>query len=173
MNNPSDQQEEEFELFSRLNPGSRVNESSGDLLAPSVHASSTSSSTRQFQRELRLMMYGFGDSSKPLDESVELMEELVMDHLMDWCRQSFAAASSINMNPSSQNQRKKLKLENFLHSIRKNPKKFARAEELLFRFDELSKARKAFDTSASATASAAVNYSSSSAYPYSLGITRQ
>jgi hypothetical protein len=33
-----------------------------------------------------------------------------------------------------------------LFALRKDPKKLGRAEELLFRFEELNKARKAFET---------------------------
>lgn len=38
---------------------------------------------RQFSRELRLMMYGFGDVSQPLDESVDVMEELVVNYITE------------------------------------------------------------------------------------------
>lgn len=41
-----------------------------------------------------------------------------------------------------------IKMEDLLFSLRKDQKKQKRAEELLFRFDELLKARKAFDTTA-------------------------
>jgi hypothetical protein len=36
-------------------------------------------------------------------------------------------------------------IDDFLFVLRKDKKKLARAEELLFRFEELAKARKAFE----------------------------
>jgi transcription initiation factor TFIID subunit 13 len=44
--------------------------------------------------------------------------------------------------------RGKVKMEDFLFVLRKDQKKLARAEELLFRYDELLKARKAFEADA-------------------------
>ena len=35
----------------------------------------------RFQNQLRSMMFGFGDSAKPLPQSMELMEELVVDYI--------------------------------------------------------------------------------------------
>lgn len=45
-------------------------------------------------------------------------------------------------------ERAKVKIEDFLFALRKDPKKLARAQELVYRFDELAKARKAFETTA-------------------------
>jgi hypothetical protein len=39
----------------------------------------------------------------------------------------------------------KVKIEDFLFVLRKDSKKYQRAKELLFRYDELLKARKAFE----------------------------
>ena len=91
---------------------------------------------QQFARELRLMMYGFGDDANPRPDSVEVMEEILLQYLHDLC--SDAAKVS--------KMRGTVKVEDFIFALRKDPKKHARAEELLFRFDDLLKARKAFDT---------------------------
>jgi transcription initiation factor TFIID subunit 13 len=40
----------------------------------------------------------------------------------------------------------RVRIEDFLFVLRKDEQKLARAEELLFRFDDLQRARKAFDT---------------------------
>jgi transcription initiation factor TFIID subunit 13 len=45
--------------------------------------SSQDSKKRQFTRELRLMMYGFGDAPNPMDESVDVIEELVIDYIVE------------------------------------------------------------------------------------------
>lgn len=41
----------------------------------------TEQTGQRFQKELRSMMFGFGDSAKPLPQSTELMEDLVVDYL--------------------------------------------------------------------------------------------
>ena len=48
-----------------------------------VEAESQVDKKRLFTRELRLMMYGFGDVPNPLDESVAVMEELVIDYITE------------------------------------------------------------------------------------------
>eukprot|EP00270_Netrium_digitus_P008423 TRINITY_DN2520_c0_g1_i1.p1 TRINITY_DN2520_c0_g1~~TRINITY_DN2520_c0_g1_i1.p1 ORF type:complete len:126 (+),score=40.79 TRINITY_DN2520_c0_g1_i1:50-427(+) len=88
-----------------------------------------------FSRELRLMMYGFGDDPDPLPESVELMEDIMLDYVTDLIHKAQDVAA----------RRGKLTTEDILFLIRKDPRKFARVKELLAMNEELKKARKAFD----------------------------
>jgi transcription initiation factor TFIID subunit 13 len=83
------------------------------------------------------MMYGFGDDPNPRQESVDLIEDLVMEYIVQLCQE---ALNTANVSGS------KVKIEDFLFVLRKDEKKLRRAEELLYRFDELQRARKAFDT---------------------------
>lgn len=38
---------------------------------------------RLFSKELRCMMYGFGDDQNPYTESVDLLEDLVIEYITD------------------------------------------------------------------------------------------
>ncbi|CAA9995556.1 unnamed protein product [Nesidiocoris tenuis] len=41
---------------------------------------------RLFSKELRCMMYGFGDDQNPYTESVDLLEDLVIEYVTDMGR---------------------------------------------------------------------------------------
>ena len=41
---------------------------------------------RWFSKELRCMMFGFGDDLNPYTESVDLLEDLVMEYITDMVR---------------------------------------------------------------------------------------
>ncbi|KAH6563017.1 hypothetical protein BASA50_011384 [Batrachochytrium salamandrivorans] len=88
---------------------------------------------KQFEREVRGLMYGFGDVPNPLNESVELMDELLVWFIRDLCEKAQNKAIS------------KLKTSDFLGALAKDPKKLARAHELLKLDKELKSARAAFD----------------------------
>ncbi|CAI5970002.1 unnamed protein product [Closterium sp. NIES-65] len=83
---------------------------------------------------VRLMMYGFGDDPEPLPESVELVEEIVIEYITDLVHRAQEVAA----------RRGRLTTEDVLFLIRKDPRKFARARELLAMNVELKEARKAF-----------------------------
>ncbi|KND00397.1 uncharacterized protein SPPG_04720 [Spizellomyces punctatus DAOM BR117] len=87
---------------------------------------------RVFTREVRLLMYGFGDVAHPSQDSVELMEEMLTTYISDMCEK----VQSINPKP---------KTADFLHVLRRDPKKRARAHELLALDKELKRARTIFD----------------------------
>eukprot|EP00271_Cylindrocystis_brebissonii_P014571 TRINITY_DN35952_c0_g1_i1.p1 TRINITY_DN35952_c0_g1~~TRINITY_DN35952_c0_g1_i1.p1 ORF type:complete len:182 (-),score=41.68 TRINITY_DN35952_c0_g1_i1:671-1216(-) len=88
-----------------------------------------------FSKELRLMLYGFGDDPDPLPETVELVEDIVVDYITDMVHKAQDVAL----------RRQKLGLEDLLFLIRKDPRKFARVKELLAMNEELKKARKNFE----------------------------
>ncbi|KAI3657981.1 hypothetical protein MP638_003013 [Amoeboaphelidium occidentale] len=97
----------------------------------------------QFTRELRLMAYGFGDASPPSlirTDTLELLEEMMLEYVQDLSLK----AAKVAANTSSTGNFK-VKIEDFLFVLRKDAKKYQRAKELLFRYDELLKARKAFE----------------------------
>ncbi|KAF4351905.1 hypothetical protein CsatB_023751 [Cannabis sativa] len=89
-----------------------------------------------FQKELQHMMYGFGDCSNPLPESVALMEDIVMEYIIDLVHKA-------QDNGSKQG---KLSVEDFLYLMRKDFRKLNRCTELLSMNEELKQARKAFET---------------------------
>jgi len=90
---------------------------------------------RLFTRELRHMMYGFGDVFNPVPESVDLMEDLVVEYISEMTRKAMEVAA----------KRGKLQTEDLVFLVRKDRKKYTRVLELLRMNEELKRARKAFD----------------------------
>jgi len=90
---------------------------------------------RLFTRDLKVMMYGFGDVYNPLPESIDLMEDLVHEYIHEMTIKAMAVAS----------KRGKLATEDLIFLVRKDKKKYARVKELLSMYEELKRARKAFD----------------------------
>ena len=88
-----------------------------------------------FNKDLRLMMYGFGDDPDPMPETVNLMEDIMIDYITDLVHKSQSVAS----------RRGKLTTEDVMFLVRKDSRKFARVKELLAMNEELKRARKAFD----------------------------
>lgn len=99
--------------------------------------SSISKKKLLFEKEIKQMMYGFGDSKNCLRESVELMEDLALDYIKNMTIE----ATKVGAN------KRKLKLEDFLFLIRKDKKKYSRAKELIIIDEQLKEARRVFDES--------------------------
>ncbi|GFN89853.1 transcription initiation factor tfiid subunit 13 [Plakobranchus ocellatus] len=87
-----------------------------------------------FSKELRCMMYGFGDDQNPYTESVDLVEDLVIDYISEMTKKAMEIGKS-----------GRIIVEDLIFLIRKDPKKYSRVKELLLMNEELRKARKAFD----------------------------
>ncbi|GAA5872811.1 hypothetical protein JCM8547_005710 [Rhodosporidiobolus lusitaniae] len=87
-----------------------------------------------FAKDLPSMMYGFGDDN-PAPDTVSMMEELVIEHITDVCMQ----AHRISTN------RGKIKVDDFRFALRRDPKKLARLDELLFMQEEIARARRGFE----------------------------
>ncbi|XP_005107015.1 transcription initiation factor TFIID subunit 13 [Aplysia californica] len=87
-----------------------------------------------FSKELRCMMYGFGDDQNPYTESVDLLEDLVIEYITQMTRKAMEIGKS-----------GRIIVEDIIFLIRKDPKKYSRVKELLLMSEELRKARKAFD----------------------------
>lgn len=89
---------------------------------------------KMFTKELRCMMYGFGDDQNPYSESVDLLEDLVIEYISEMSRMAMDVG-----RPG------RISVEDMIFLIRKDPKKYSRVKELLLMNEELRKARKAFD----------------------------
>ncbi|KHN76302.1 Transcription initiation factor TFIID subunit 13 [Toxocara canis] len=87
-----------------------------------------------FRRELRTMIYGFGDDKVPYDRTLELLENIVVDYIGELCQRALHVGK-----PG------KLSLEDIHYLIRRDAKKFGRVKDLLSMSEELKKARKQFD----------------------------
>ena len=112
---------------------------------PSTSSSNTRPSTssipvevdkpkRIFSKELRCMMYGFGDDRNPYTESVDMIEDLVLQFISDIAIQAFNFGAN-----------ERISIEDLSYILRNDPKKFSRLKDLLDMNNELRQARKAFD----------------------------
>ncbi|XP_054165537.1 transcription initiation factor TFIID subunit 13-like [Oppia nitens] len=89
---------------------------------------------RLFGKELRCMMYGFGDDHNPFTESVDMLEDLVIQFIGD-----------ISLKAQDVGRNGKISVEDVLHCMKRDERKYARVRDLLSMNEELKKARKAFD----------------------------
>jgi len=89
---------------------------------------------RLFSKELRCMMYGFGDDQNPYTESVDILEDLVIQFIND-----------IAHNARDVGRNGKITVEDVIFIVKNDQRKFARVKDLLSMNEELKKARKAFD----------------------------
>ncbi|XP_023727437.1 transcription initiation factor TFIID subunit 13 [Cryptotermes secundus] len=89
---------------------------------------------RFFSKELRCMMYGFGDDQNPYTESVDLLEDLVIEFITEMTHKAMEIGRT-----------GRVQVEDIVFLVRKDARKYARVKDLLTMNEELKKARKAFD----------------------------
>lgn len=97
-------------------------------------SSSDGKKKRLFTKEIRCMLYGFGDDEVPYTETVEVLDDLLMQYITD-----------MTLKAMHVGKKGRVHVEDIVFLIRKDPKKYARVKELLTMNEELKKARKAFD----------------------------
>ncbi|KAK9894399.1 TFIID-18kDa-domain-containing protein [Cystobasidium minutum MCA 4210] len=87
-----------------------------------------------FAKDLPSLMYAFGDDPNPLPESVNVLEEILVDYVSELCKS--AAAHSPNA--------KKVRLDDLRFALRRpqQSKQLARLEELLYLQEDIARARK-------------------------------
>nr|CAB3266790.1 transcription initiation factor TFIID subunit 13-like [Phallusia mammillata] len=96
--------------------------------------SSDDKKKKLFGKEIKCMMYGFGDDQNPYTESVELLEELVIEFITD-----------LTHKASQVGRTGRVQVEDIVYLIQKDPQKYSRVKDLLTMNEELKKARRAFD----------------------------
>ncbi|XP_018654697.1 serine/threonine kinase [Schistosoma mansoni] len=89
---------------------------------------------RMFSREIRSMLYAFGDDENPLPETVSLVEDIAVRHIIEMTKKALKIGK-----PG------KISVEDVTYLVRRDPKKFSRVKELLLLSEELRRARKAFE----------------------------
>ncbi|CAH0605795.1 unnamed protein product [Chrysodeixis includens] len=89
---------------------------------------------RLFSKELRCMMYGFGDDQNPYTESVDFLEDLVIEFITETTHRAMEVGRT-----------GRVQVEDIIFLVRKDQRKYARVKDLLTMNEELKKARKAFD----------------------------
>lgn len=89
---------------------------------------------RLFMKELRCTLYGYGDDPNPYTETVEFLDDLVLEFITDMTQKAMEIGRS-----------GRVQVEDIIFLVRKQPKMYARVRDLLTMNEELKKARKAFD----------------------------
>ncbi|CAG0885834.1 unnamed protein product [Darwinula stevensoni] len=89
---------------------------------------------RLFSKELRCMLYGFGDDQNPYTETVDFLEDLVIQYITEMTHKAMEVGKS-----------GRVQVEDIIYMVRKDARKYARVRDLLNMNEELKKARKAFD----------------------------
>jgi len=89
-----------------------------------------------FSKDLKLLMYAFGDDPNPSPDSVAVLEDIVIEYINEMCIEAARIAAP----------RHKLKVDDFKVALRNDPTKLGRVEELLHLQKVISEARKQFDT---------------------------
>ena len=90
---------------------------------------------RLFNRELRYMMHGFGDDVNPYNESVDMVEDLVVEFITE-----------MSVKAMEVGKKGKIHVDDILFLIRKDSKKYARVRDLLTMNEELKQAKRIFET---------------------------
>ena len=109
-------------------------EQDGDTLPRSTAETtdvSLSQRKRLFTKELKVMLHGFGDDENPYEETVDLVDDLVVKYVQEMTQKA--------MDVGKQG---KIHVEDIIFLIRKDPKKYARVKDLLRMNEELKKARR-------------------------------
>lgn len=88
-----------------------------------------------FYKEVRAMMYGFGDVSSPRMDTVETLHNYLMDYL---------SLLLIKVHDMAK-IKGKTKTEDLMYFLKRDRKKYSRVKNLLLTNDELKTARKVFD----------------------------
>ncbi|KAF9433649.1 hypothetical protein BGZ76_009169 [Entomortierella beljakovae] len=89
-----------------------------------------------FGKELKQLMYGFGDVPNPANDAVGVMEDMVIEYLTDTCMQAAVIADK---------RGGKVNVEDFKFVLRNDAKKRSRVEELLYMNEDIRRAKKIAD----------------------------
>jgi len=91
-----------------------------------------------FTKELKNLMYGFGDDRNPANDTVNVMEEMLIEYITDVCQTA-----------TSESKRVRLSIEDLRRALSRpaDAKKLARLEELLFMQEDIKRARAQFEES--------------------------
>jgi transcription initiation factor TFIID subunit 13 len=102
------------------------------------------------------LMFGFGDDRNPASDTVNVMEEILIEYICDVVRAPFLlSARSGDLCPSQcqiaggSSRKARLSIEDLRRTLSRPPdaKKLARMEELLFMQEDIKRARAQIDDS--------------------------
>ncbi|KAH7889667.1 transcription initiation factor IID, 18kD subunit-domain-containing protein [Phlebopus sp. FC_14] len=91
-----------------------------------------------FAKELKNLMYGFGDDRNPANDTVSVMEEILVEFITDVCQSA-----------GGPQRKTRLSIEDLRRALSRpaDAKKLARMEELLFMQEDIKRARAQFEES--------------------------
>ncbi|KAK9468188.1 transcription initiation factor IID, 18kD subunit-domain-containing protein [Lipomyces arxii] len=92
-----------------------------------------------FSANVRALMYAYGDVPNPTVESVNVLEDILTDYIVDMCHEASRLARTTNRN--------KVRIDDFKFALRKDYVKLGRVDELQRMSKEIREARKTFDDS--------------------------
>ncbi|KAI0273755.1 transcription initiation factor IID, 18kD subunit-domain-containing protein [Gloeopeniophorella convolvens] len=126
--------------FTAYNPTySRENAGAGASSGPSTRGYKKQSNFKGlFTKDLRNLMFGFGDDRNPSNDTVNVMEEILVEYIADICQTALAPT-----------KKSRLAIEDFRRVLSRpaDAKKLARMEELLFMQEDIKRARAQFNDS--------------------------
>lgn len=103
-------------------------------------ATSTSTDGRRFQRELRSMMFGFGDDRQPQEESVQLLEDMTVDYIQRLLQKAQETCEYRTRGAKKAGEAK-VRDRDLLFVLRKERRRHERVVELLEVWKEVKAAR--------------------------------
>lgn len=91
-----------------------------------------------FTKELKSLLYGFGDDRNPANDTVNVMEEILIEFIVDVCQTA-----------GGPQRKARLSIEDLRRALSRpaDAKKLARMEELLFMQEDIKRARAQFEES--------------------------
>ncbi|KAG6909691.1 hypothetical protein DXG01_015892 [Tephrocybe rancida] len=113
-----------------------------------------------FTKELKSIMYGFGDDRNPANDTVNVMEEILVEYITDVVRQLCIALNEQRTYASHQctsagnsSRKTRLSIDDLRRALSRpaDAKKLARMEELLFMQEDIKRARAQFDDNTNPT----------------------
>ncbi|KAI9886779.1 MAG: hypothetical protein M1823_001422 [Watsoniomyces obsoletus] len=90
-----------------------------------------------FDKDLKLLMYAYGDDPQPLEETIKVMDEIVTDFIIEISHEAAHHAKYAG--------RQKIKVDDFRFALRRDPLKLGRVQDLLTMDKSLKEAKKAFN----------------------------
>ncbi|KDN41668.1 TFIID-18kDa-domain-containing protein [Tilletiaria anomala UBC 951] len=92
-------------------------------------------------------MYAFGDVRNPNPAAAAILEEMTIDFLIDLCMRARPSPLAVPQVDQSYPPvgRLKVKVDDFKHALRKDPKKLNRLEELLYMDTQIKQTKKTLD----------------------------
>jgi len=110
------------------------------IVVPSSSRKARKADSHRFHKDLPPMMYGYGDARTPLPQTVQMMEELVVDYITEVLRQAAAAAEQRGRATRGSTSTR-VKERDLLFVLRKDRKRLDRVLSLLEVYEEQKEAR--------------------------------